>query len=111
MLVNSFVLPLAATILIEGSAAYAIGFRERQFVLVMILVNLITNPFMNFIVVLLAYLQMSSYLYWIILPLELVLIPVEYSLLSYAIPQRKKELLRLSAVMNLTSFAVGLIFL
>jgi hypothetical protein len=109
MWINSFLLPLVLTIFIEGTAAFLLGYRDKQTLQMVTVVNLITNPFMNFISVLLAYFGIGRFFYWFILPLELLLIPVEWLILSYAMPKKKKELLKLSAAMNIISFTIGLL--
>lgn len=109
MLVNNFLLPLILTILIEGTAALLMGYRNKQLMVVIAAVNTITNPFMNFTSVLILYFGLQEFFYWFILPLELLLIPVEWIILNYAIPGKKKELLKLAAVMNIFSYMIGLV--
>ncbi|HYE09574.1 MAG TPA: hypothetical protein VEF53_05295 [Patescibacteria group bacterium] len=109
MWINSFLLPLVLTIFIEGAAAFLLGHRDRQTLQMVTIVNVVTNPFMNLISLLLAYYGLGRFFYWFILPLELLLIPVEWLILSYAMPHKKKELLKLSAVMNSISFVIGLL--
>jgi len=77
--------------------------------LVIAAANAITNPFMNFIALLILYLGLQEFFYWFILPLELLLIPIEWSILSYALPNKKKELLKLSTVINISSYMIGLV--
>lgn len=88
-----------------------LGYRDKQLILIIVLVNMLTNPFMNFIAILLIYLGLQEFFYYLILPLELLLIPVEWMILSYALPGRKKQLFVLSAVMNSFSFIIGLLVL
>ena len=109
MLINSFFLPLVLTIFLEGITAFLMGYRDKQLMLLIVVVNAITNPLMNLMAVLILYLGMQEFFYWFILPMELLLIPVEWMILAYAIPQKKKELLKLSVVMNIFSFVIGLL--
>lgn len=111
MLVNNFLLPLLITIIIEVLVALLLNYREGRLLLLIIVVNLMTNPLMNFISILIYQLGLSAFFYEIIILLEVLLIPLEWQLLSYAFPDKKKELFKLSAMMNLCSFTLGLVLL
>lgn len=107
MLISRFILPLLVTILIEGAVAYGMGYRNRDSMIMVALVNTITNPFLNFTAILLAYYGFQNYFYWVILPLELLVIPIEGFLLGYAIPGQRR-FYTLSIIMNTASFLLGL---
>lgn len=109
MFVNNFLLPLILTILVEGLVGFLMGYKNKQLMQVIAAANAITNPFMNFIAVFILYLGLQEFFYWLILPLELLLIPIEWIILSYAIPDKRSEMLKLSAIMNISSFVIGLV--
>jgi hypothetical protein len=111
MLVNNLLLPLLLTIVIELTVAYLMGYKDKQSLQIVVIVNVMTNPFVNFITMVLAYFDLNEFLYWFILPLELLLIPIEWMILNYAIPHKRKAFLKLSAAMNISSFVIGLLIL
>jgi hypothetical protein len=116
-------LPLAASVLIE--VVVAIPFRiGRRGLKAVALVNLVTNPSMNFIVFALYGLGVGSRIgdvpsvftvvhtgtyYWVIGGLELAVVLIEWALLRWALPASagKWKLLALATIMNAASFLIG----
>ncbi len=87
-------------------------FKKNYLLLTVILINIITNPLLNFII---AFLWNQSLL--IVIPLELIVIYVEYILLNYAlwsendksdlyVPFYKQRNFKLSLIMNLCSWMI-----
>ncbi len=106
-----FFYPLAITIFIEIVIACMIGFKKKEYLSSIILVNIITNP----IVIFLCY-----YIYpnWKILEnygivvefniflivIEIFVVILEYVLLSFALRKKGWKILVLSIIMNITSY-------
>ena len=84
------------------------GFRTKVFIVLIILINFITHPLLNFIIQILYALKVDVNLYYII-PLEVAVIIVEWILLVYVFEKPKKKLLLLSFTMNTASFLAGII--
>jgi hypothetical protein len=110
MVILSFLTALILTILIEGTVIFLLGYRNNNTFLVVTLVNVITNPIANYIV-------MTNNIFNIIKPntslvivLEVLIVYIEWKMLEYALPnQEKQSCLILSTTMNLASFLTGII--
>jgi hypothetical protein len=106
-----FLIPLVLTLVLELFMAYLFGYRKKKEILAITFINLITNPLMNFIILVLAIYFELFYNFSIFYPLvlEFLVIIVEWLLLKYTIDQKSSSLLKLSIVMNLFSLIFGLI--
>lgn len=109
-IINSFLLPLVLTVAVEGLTAAAFGFRGRYFFLVLALVNVITNPLLNWMLSVIRLLELPGSGYMLLL-LEAGAAAVEWRLLVYAFPGETKRYLVLSAVMNIASYLTGMLVL
>lgn len=110
-MINSFVIPLILTILIEGIAAFLIGYRDELFFLTLVLVNFITNPFLNYIIALINLYVLVSWYYYIIIPIEIIIAIIEGIIYAYALKKDIKSMIILSFILNTLSFLSGLLFL
>ena len=106
-----FFYPLAITIFIEVVVACIIGFKKKEYLSSIVLINIITNP----IVVFLYY-----YVYpnWKILEnygivvgfniflivIEILVVTLEYFLLSFALKKKGWKILALSVIINTVSY-------
>lgn len=103
-----FIINLLLTCFVEGLIIYIL-FQKMKFVYYSFLCNMLTNPTLNLLLLLLLNLCGYEY-YWIFLiVLEIVVIMIEayvYSLLCNLI---KVKALCLSALLNLASFLFGLL--
>jgi hypothetical protein len=106
---NSYVVALLLTILIEVSVALVFGYRSKREIFSVLLVNLITEPVLNYLLLINSYFSLVSASILFILLLESVVILVEWRLLAYALDGDSKRLFVLSLVMNLASLVVGLL--
>ncbi len=110
MVIISFLTALVLTILIEETVTFFLGYRSKSTFLVVSLVNVITNPIAN-------YLVMTNNIFNIIKPdislvlvLEVLIVYIEWKILEYALPnQEKHSYLFLSIIMNLASFLSGIL--
>lgn len=111
MMITEFFSALLLTVIIESIVAFIMRYRGKFFYLVLILVNIITNPAINFIL-LLVY-QLGIYKLYIIaqVTLEIFVVIVEWKILKYAFPEEKKSLLLLSFSMNSASYIFGSLIL
>lgn len=109
IMIIKFFSALILTILIESITAYMLGYRGKLLYLTLLLINIMTNPTIN-LVLLLIY-QMNNYTAYITsqLLLEILVVIVEWRLLKYTYPKEKKSLLLLSIIMNSASYLFGLI--
>jgi hypothetical protein len=73
------------------------------------LVNIITNPTLNFVLLFIQHFGFSEYYYFFLIPLEVLAVIAEWKMLEYAAGKPRQNLLPLSLLMNGISFAVGLL--
>lgn len=104
---------LVLTLLIEIPVGMLCGLRSRREIGAVALVNLITNPLLNYIVFVLAISYSGPYawrpgLYWgIVVFLEVLVVIAEWRLLLWALGGSSRKLLLTSVLMNAASFGVG----
>jgi hypothetical protein len=100
------VLPLGLTLLFEFLTALCFGIRPKKYVFI---INLITNPVMNVLLIVLTLSAEQPWVYWAVLAvLELLVIGLEF--LFYTKKYRETSRIRLFAftlTANLVSFAAG----
>ena len=110
MIFISLLTALFLTILIEETVILLLGYRNKNTLLVVALVNVITNPTANYIV-------MTNNIFNIIKPnillvifLEVLIVYIEWKILEYVLPnQEKQSYLILSIIINLASFSTGIV--
>ncbi len=103
-----YLLALLLTIIVEGGIAYLLGFRERQYQLALALINVITNPALNYLILVLGYLGIHI-TFVLIAILEILVMIVEWQLLVYIFRGPKGRFLFISVLANAASFLVGLL--
>jgi hypothetical protein len=113
-LLLTIVLPLAITLAVELSLAKAVGLNTRRDRVAVALVNLVTNPILNYVLVACAGLigaasLFSLPLFLLFLDLEVVVVFVEWGLLTWATGRPSGVLLRASIRLNLASLFAGLL--
>ena len=105
-----YLLPLVVTIIIELFVLYLLGFKEKKLYAAVALINLVTNPILN-----LTLFHTKNLLFifgWIyIFFLEAIVIICEYIMLKLIFRDLKLPFLKLSFVLNASSFLIGLIIL
>jgi len=110
-LISNFFVPLLLTIVIEVFIAFLFGYWDKKFIAVIVLMNVITNPVLNYLIALNNLFNFVSYS-WIMLSfMECLVILVEWRILVYAFNNENKKWLLLSITMNLASFILGIILL
>ena len=96
---------LLLTVAIEDGIAWLFGYRTARLLLAVAMINCITNPALNFLLLLLAWQGVEVTLLLVVL-LEVL---VEWRLLVYVIGQPKRRLFFLSLTANAASFLAGLL--
>jgi len=111
MIFTSLLLALVLTIIIEEIVVALSGLRLKQLFLVVALINCITNPIANYLVILNNKFIFIKPSLMLIIPIELFIIFIEWRILEYAFPNRieKRSFFKLSIIMNSSSFLIGLI--
>jgi hypothetical protein len=101
-------LALLLTVAIEGTVAWLFGFRTGRALLAVAMINCITNPALNFLLLLLAWRGVDVRLP-LVVPLEVLVVVVEWGLYVYVFGHPKGRLLLLSLAANTASFLAGLV--
>jgi len=109
-LISSYLLALFLTIIIELIVAFFFGFRKKIDIIAIIFINLLTNPILNYLLLVNDYFSFFKSSLLIILFLEAIVVLLEWKLLVFALQGKSKKLLALSLVMNFCSYIVGVLF-
>ncbi|MFW6285144.1 MAG: hypothetical protein ACOC2X_02060 [Bacillota bacterium] len=89
-----------------------LGFRDKRFLLVLILVNVITNPPLNLLNALYNHFMHHPLPFGLMLVLEAAVILIEAAIILKVFPKYSpRYIVLISAVMNSASFGVGMLFL
>ena len=107
--IADFIVALSLAILIECFVAIVFGFRQSRDILAVAAINLITNPILNYSILIIKSLNLFRVDFFVQLIFESVVILVEWRMLVFSVGESNKKLLILSLVMNLSSFASGLL--
>jgi len=112
MFTISYLLTLLATIAIELIVVTLMGYRKKSLIVIVIMINLITNPLLNYLLWLNNIVSIFSTHIVYLLIFEIIVVIAEWLLLLFSLNGKVKSgnLLLLSFLMNLSSFAMGLIF-
>jgi hypothetical protein len=106
---HDFVLALLLTEIVEVAVALFLGYRRPKEIIAVILVNVVTNPSLNYLLFLNDYYGFIRRGLVLILLLEAAVVLIEWALLVFALRRNKKGLLGLSFTMNTCSFLVGVL--
>jgi hypothetical protein len=110
-IINSYLWPFALSVIVETAVALLLGYRNRDFLVVVFFINLMTNPATNF----LFRAGCSCHLFSGSIPsmtgLEVAVVVVEWRMLNYVFSGRSKSMFLLSMLMNMASFIAGLFVL
>ncbi|HMB25327.1 MAG: hypothetical protein ACM33V_08630 [Chloroflexota bacterium] len=106
---GKYLLALLLTIIVEGCVAYLLGLRSRQSMLAVLAINVLTQPALNYLLLVLAYLNVNV-TFLLIVVLEILVVIVEWRLLVYIFRAPKRRFLAVSLLGNALSFLIGLLF-
>ncbi len=106
---EAYLIPLFLTVLIEETAAYLLGLRGKDLLLVL-LVNVITNPVLvTLSLTLMYYISVGTGQILTYLILEPIVIYVEYRFFDMYL-SAKRDPFRLSLILNLLSITGGILW-
>ena len=105
-LLGEFALAAAATVVVELIVAFALGYRDKRSVFAVIVINLITNPIANALVILNAsHFVMDERL--LALLIEIAVVLAEWGMLALILKKKRRDMLLLSLAMNAASYLFG----
>ncbi|MDR3575801.1 MAG: hypothetical protein P4L50_18220 [Anaerolineaceae bacterium] len=105
---GSFLLALLLTVAIEAGVAWLFGFRTVGSQLAVAMINCITNPALNYLLLVLGWRGVTVTLPKLI-ALEALVVLIEWGLLVYVFENPKGRLFTLSLAANTASFLAGLL--
>ena len=107
---SRMLLSLSLTIIIELLLALLIGIRKKSDILNIIIVNCITNPVLNYIMMVIVCLcSTSTIIYLFLFFFEIIVMYVEYNFYRNKLKFREINLLLLSIILNFSSVVLGFI--
>jgi len=108
--VESLIIALLLTELIELTIAWLLGLRGRDLMAIG-LINVITNPVLNYLLLLtMVIFHPAAIIMWVIVLLfEVVVVIIEAGLIGRFVMFRKIKPLSLSLILNIASFISGVI--
>jgi hypothetical protein len=107
--IRAAVVAFLLTEIVEIAVALFLGYRRPREIIAVFLVNLVTNPSLNYILFLNDYYGVIQRGWAVILVSEIAVILIEWVLLVFALRDNPKSLLRLSFTMNICSYLVGVL--
>ena len=102
-LIVQLILPLIITEIVEVGVAALFGLRHKLEIAAILLINIITNPLMNFILLLNFSFHIVSQNLLLLTSLEIIVVFVEWLLLKWVLQSNSKKLFLLSIVRKLLS--------
>lgn len=108
-MIESLIISLLLTIMIELTISFIFGIREECDIYVVVLVNICTNPIIVYIANCLKLLNNDLVYNIVIVILEIIVVIVEFELYKRYLSVYKKSPFILSLVDNVLSFGIGLI--
>jgi len=107
--IRDSLLALLLTEIVEVTVALILGYRRPREIVAVILVNLVTNPSLNYLLSLNNHFGIIRHRLPLILFSELGVVLIEWILLVFALRRNKKSLLILSFTMNACSYLTGVL--
>jgi hypothetical protein len=108
---NSYFWPFTLSVIVETAVALLLGYRSRDFLVVVFFINLMTNPATNLLFRAGCYCHLLSVSIPSMTGLEVAVVIVEWRMLDYVFSGRSKSMFLLSMLMNAASFVAGLFVL
>ena len=109
MNIRDVLLALLLTEIVEIAVAVFLGYRRPREIIAVFLVNLVTNPSLNYLLFLNEYFSIIRQRLPLILFSEVAVVLIEWALLVFALRGNKKSLFVLSFAMNTCSYLTGVL--
>jgi hypothetical protein len=102
---------LVITVLMELGVALLFGLRCKTELWGIVLINVVTNPLLNYFLAVNGYLHLFSHQGVLVLCLEVAVVLAEWRLLLWVLRQGATKMLALAVSMNACSYLAGLLLL
>ncbi|MBV8212405.1 MAG: hypothetical protein JOZ08_04165 [Verrucomicrobia bacterium] len=109
MSIRDALLALLLTEIVEITVALLLGYRRPREIIAVFLVNLVTNPSLNYLLFLNDQFGIVRHRFPLMLFLESGVVLVEWALLVFALRGSRKSLFILSLTMNTCSYLIGVL--
>jgi hypothetical protein len=103
-----YLVALILTIVIEIIVAFFFKLRNKDAIVTIVLINIVTHPLIHYSIAILFAIGIAAD-YLVVLLLEIAVIIAEWRLLVYSLQDNSKQMLVLSIIMNMVSYAIGLL--
>ncbi|MEW6404552.1 MAG: hypothetical protein AB1649_22375 [Chloroflexota bacterium] len=107
-MLGRYLLALFLTLGIEGCIFYLLGFRKRQYMLTSAMLNLITHPILNYVLLFLSFLGIKVTI-GLVTILEILVVITEWQLLVYVFGNPRGRFFITSLLANAASFLAGIL--
>jgi hypothetical protein len=107
--IRDALLALLLTEIVEIAVALVLGYRRPQEIVAVFLVNLVTNPSLNYLLFLNDKFGIIQQRLPLIFVLEVAVVFIEWAFLVFALRGNKKSLFVLSLTMNTCSYLTGVV--
>jgi len=104
-------IPLILTLLIELTISFFIGVRNKSDFINIFIINCITNPIINYLLIVVMFFIKNNTFYIFLIVFELLVVYFEYLYYKRKLLFNKINLLLLSFILNLLSFLPSLFFI
>jgi hypothetical protein len=108
-LISNYLPALFLTIAVELMVAFLFGFRKKLEITAIVFVNLLTNPILNYLLLVNDHFSFFKTNLLVILFLEFLVVLIEWKLLVFALQEKTNKLLILSFAMNSCSYMTGVL--
>ncbi len=105
--IGLFIAALALTVVIETGLAWLLGLRSKRALTTVALINVATNPLVNYLLAVNRYFDLIQTEWALVLGLEMAVVIAEWLALVYVLGLGKWKGLWLSAAPNGASFLIG----
>jgi hypothetical protein len=102
---------LVITVVVELGVAWFFGLRTKTELWGIVLINVVTNPLLNYLLAVNGYLHLFSHRAGLVLGLEVAVVFTEWRLLTWVFHRGVGKMLALAVSMNACSYLVGLVLL
>lgn len=107
---SSLIRDLLLTIILEGTAAFVLRVRTLRGQITVLLANLVTNPVLNAILLIVSFYLSKDLYYVFLVPLEILAAAAEGLIYRNTLPDIKRPFI-LSLLLNLCSYGIGTLIL
>lgn len=109
MKIEAYLIALLLTLVIEFLVVYIIGFKDKKSLISVICVNIISHPILCYILWINMTVMLFKVNYFSVIILEVIVVILEASLLSFALRKKFTTMIMISFAMNFVSFVAGLL--